>query len=177
MTGNQYLWGNNPYSEYKMVNIKTMKTLYDPCPAGYKVSPPDVYGAFLKEKIIEGSVTDRLPSSDYHYGTMDGEKFYPPSFTKYGAYFYCGEGSMQRVYFTGNVRFGDTGFKGFQGMYYGGSLAGTLLHDDGNGGNDVVSFAFNIPSSFGFGCSFGSKEAHYWLDRSAAASIRCVRDE
>ena len=24
MTGNQYLWGNNPYSEYKMVNIKTI---------------------------------------------------------------------------------------------------------------------------------------------------------
>ena len=48
MTGNQYLWGNNPYSQYKMVNVETMKTLYDPCPVGYKVSPPDVYGAFLK---------------------------------------------------------------------------------------------------------------------------------
>ena len=47
--GNQYLWGN-PYSVHHMVNIgKIMKTIYDPCPAGYKVPPQDVYGAFLEE--------------------------------------------------------------------------------------------------------------------------------
>lgn len=56
MTGNQYLWGNNPYSQYKMINVETMKTLYDPCPAGYKVSPPDVYGAFLKYPIIDSPI-------------------------------------------------------------------------------------------------------------------------
>ena len=30
-----------------------MKTIYDPCPAGYKVPPQDVYGAFLKNPVIE----------------------------------------------------------------------------------------------------------------------------
>lgn len=54
--GNQYLWGNNPYSRYKMVNVETMKTIYDPCPAGYKISPPDICGAFLKKPIINLSL-------------------------------------------------------------------------------------------------------------------------
>ena len=39
-----------------MVNVETMKTLYDPCPVGYKVSPPDVYGAFLKYPIIDSPI-------------------------------------------------------------------------------------------------------------------------
>ena len=78
-----------------------MKTIYDPCPAGYKISPPDVYGAFLKEPIIMYSLTDDdfTPNIIGHVGEMKAKSFYTPSFTEYGAYFYCGgENSARKVY-------------------------------------------------------------------------------
>ena len=173
LVGNQYLWGNNPYSLYKMVNIETMKTLYDPCPAGFKVPPADVYGAFLKKKIM-----GNLISTDHYYGMMDNEKFYTPSFTKHGAYFYYGgENSMRKVYFTPTpIRDGRPDFTGFlTNDFYMGHLAATGLYNDGGGSNSVVTFGFSI-SDFSVGCGWGGGD-NYWIDRVAAASIRCVLDE
>ena len=172
LAGNQYLWGNNPYSRNKMVNIKTMKTLYDPCPAGFKVPPADVYGVFLKKKMM--NVID----AEYQNGVMDKEKFYAPSFTKYGAYFYYGgESNMRKVYFTpAPVRDGEKDFNGFQTKdYYMGHMAATMTHDDGSGATTVIAFGFSI-STFDFGCSFGGN-FKLCINRCAAASIRCVRDE
>lgn len=173
LAGNQYLWGNNPYSRNKMVNIKTMKTLYDPCPAGFKIPPSDIYGAFLKKKIIKKTV-----NPDYQVGVMDSEKFYTPSFTQYGGYFYYGgESNMRKVYFTpGPVRDGENDFNGFQTKdYYMGHMAATMTADDGNGSTTVIAFGFSI-STFDFGCSFGG-DYSFCINRCAAASIRCVRDE
>lgn len=175
MTGNQYLWGNNPYSMFKIVGVKTMKTLYDPCPAGYKLSPPDVYCAFLKYPIIDYSIIGG--NGTEFAASMETADFYTPSFTKYGAYFYCGgENSTRKVYFmSAPIRYGRTEMKGLMNFGYSAHLCGTLLHNDSNGGNTVMAFGFN-PDNGEIGCGFGGGN-NYRLDRSAAAQVRCVRDE
>lgn len=175
LTGNQYLWGNNPYSQYKMINVETMKTLYNPCPAGYKVSPPDVYGAFLKYPIIDSPVGE---SGTEFLGHMEKADFYTPLFTKYGAYFYCGrENSTREVYFIStSIRNGRTYDKGVvNGPFYNAHLCGTMRHNDSNGMNVVMAFGFNFKNG-NVGCGFGGGN-NYWLDRSTAAPVRCVRDE
>lgn len=174
LTGNQYLWGNNPYSKYRMVNINTMKTLYDPCPVGYKVSPPDVYGAFLKYPIIDYPLGE---SGTEFYGCMDPDKFYTPSFTKYGAYFSCGNSTRKIYFISTSIRNGRTYYKGImnEAGYYTAHLCGTMKFDEGNGMNTVMSFSFNSTKGF-VGCSFGGGRSQ-WEDRCTAAPIRCVRDE
>ncbi|MFS2534286.1 hypothetical protein [Bacteroides ovatus] len=175
MFGNQYLWGNNPYSRYKMVDIETMKTIYDPCPAGYKISPPDVYGAFLKEPIIMYSLTDDdfTPNIIGHVGEMKAKSFYTPSFTEYGAYFYCGgENSARKVYFiSAGIRLADV-YEVQPG--YTAHLSGTMTSIFGDGTNTVMSFT--IATHDIFYCSFGGVDGLSEL-RASAAQVRCVRDE
>jgi len=173
--GNQYLWGNNPYSRYKMVDIETMKTIYDPCPAGYKVSPPDVYGAFLKEPIIISSLTDDdfTPNIIGHVGEMKAKSFYTPSFTEYGAYFYCGgENSARKVYLiSAGIRLADV--NEVQPGYTA-HLSGTMTSIFDDGMNTVMSFTIGTHDIFY--CSFGGLSGLSEL-RASAAQVRCVRDE
>ena len=175
MFGNQYLWGNNPYSRYKMVDIETMKTIYDPCPAGYKISPPDVYGAFLKEPIIMYSLKDDdfTPNIIGHVGEMKAKSFYTPSFTEYGAYFYCGgENSARKVYFiSAGIRLADV-YEVQPG--YTAHLSGTMTSIFGDGMNTVMSFTIATHDSFY--CSFGGVDGLSEL-RASAAQVRCIRDE
>ena len=177
-TGNQYLWGNNPYSRYKMVDIETMKTLYDPCPAGYKVSPPDIYGAFLKKPIINDTITDLISGKIVgHTGKMMEDSFYTPSFTEYGAYFYCdGENCERKVYFiSAGCRMGD-GTEGFNLLPgYVGHLSGTMTSYKGDGMNTVMTFCFSR-LYHAFYTSFGGDTGFSEI-RASAAQVRCVRDE
>lgn len=178
LTGNQYLWGNNPFSMYKMVNIKSMKTLYDPCPAGYTVSPSDIYCAFLRNPIIGTPVgnPDHTNRKNEYYGKkIENTDYYTPLFTKYGAYFYCdGDNSSQKVYFvTSPIRYGRTDLNGYYNFGYNCHLCGILTQDYSRGMNTVMTFGFyesNVYYSFGAGSSI-------FIDRSAAAQVRCVRDE
>lgn len=174
--GNQYLWGNNPYSLYKMVGVETMKTIYDPCPAGYKVSPPDTYGAFLKNPIITDSVAAITPGIIIgHFGNMSQESFYTPSFTEHGAYFYCGgENSAQKVYFiTAGIRLAY--IENFSPNYYS-HLSGTMTSIFDDGMNSVMTFYIS-PLRKTFKWSFGGLLSSISGRRSSAAQVRCVRDE
>ncbi len=157
-----------------MVDIETMKTIYDPCPAGYKISPPDVYGAFLKEPIIDSPIG--MINTKYYWTCRrdEGKSFYTPSFTEYGAYFYCGgENSARKVYFISAVRSWrnyDTRFS----LVIQSHLSGTMTSIFGDGMNTVMSFT--IATHGDFYCSFG--EGYGLLVRSFyAAHVRCVRDE
>lgn len=171
--GNQYLWGNNPYSKYKMINVETMKTLYDPCPVGYKVPPPDVYGAFFKYPIVSKPIGK---SGTEFIGYAESEKFYTPSFTKYGAYFCCGNSTRKIYFIITSMRYGRTYHKGIMNYStYNTHLCGTMLYDEGNGSNAVMAFGFNLENGVVY-YSFGGGTAQ-WEDRVTAAPIRCVRDE
>ena len=45
--GAHYLWGN-PEGRASVHPVKTTKTIYDPCPAGYKILPGDVFFVFAR---------------------------------------------------------------------------------------------------------------------------------
>ena len=76
----KYLWGNTETDNYYYPS-STIKTIYDPCPVGYKVPPADVLLVLCKgnEKTYVCWATD----SEIEKG------FYIKSRDKYGTTFYC----------------------------------------------------------------------------------------
>lgn len=66
---NVFLWGDNIDD-----NLQPVKTVYDPCPAGYKVAPYDL----LRIASKSGSLTTTNPSGYYVYSssTINGIAFY-----------------------------------------------------------------------------------------------------
>ena len=170
--GNQYLWGN-PYSVHHMVNIgKIMKTIYDPCPAGYKVPPQDVYGAFLKNPVIEYVGEYNNQTNAY----IQKEDFYPLLATEYGAYFHYGKNGDHSVYFiSGSHRYGRIEFKGLKPFFYTGHTSGTGTKGRRNGNNSVLTLSLFIKNPIVADYGFGGGDG--WDDRATAGSIRCVRDE
>lgn len=76
----KYLWGNTETDNYYYPS-STIKTIYDPCPVGYKVPPADVLLVLCKgnEKTYICWATD----SEIEKG------FYIKSRDKYGTTFYC----------------------------------------------------------------------------------------
>ena len=111
-----------------------MKTIYDPCPAGYKVPPQDVYGAFLKNPVIEYVGEYNNQTNAY----IQKEDFYPLLATEYGAYFHYGKNGDHSVYFiSGSHRYGRIEFKGLKPFFYTGHTSGTGTKGRRNGNNSV----------------------------------------
>lgn len=81
-----YFWGN-PEGTRDVFPTSTLKTIYDPCPVGYKVPPGDLFPALSKEgKTITYSESD--------YWIKEGDK--------YGTTFYCdgvGIDATKTIYF------------------------------------------------------------------------------
>lgn len=173
--GNQYLWGN-PNSKYDMVDIKSLKTIYDPCPAGYKVPLQDIYGVFLKNPVIQHSEELGIPILS---AWIDLDDFYSPKPTTHGMYLYYGENGVRSVYFISNsVRSGRTDSHPgeLKPFHYAGYTSGTLLSHQNNGMNTIISLSFGIQHRVSLNYGFGGENS-LSPDRAAAGSIRCVRDE
>lgn len=166
--GNQYLWGN-PYSGATITNIETLKTIYDPCPAGYKVIPQDVYAVFLKNPIIRRVDDDIVEKTRK---TVIGD-FYPPTYTQHGVYMhYGGIDSNKKIYFIyGGSRYGRGGEHNMKLSRYSGHTSATnnaVVHvTSGTKGFTVT------PSSIYYQLGYIEGDE----DRVSACSIRCVRDE
>lgn len=171
--GNQYLWGN-PYSAFTIKNIKTFKTIYDPCPAGYKVIPQDVYAVFLKNPIVYDVFDD--------YGELARrirmEDFYLPTYTQHGVFMhYGGIDTNKRIYFIyGGLRYGR--FNGNPQNVKLGRYAGHMSATNqgwGSTSSSAKAFVANpnvIDLNFGYVVS-----TDLTVDRASAAAIRCVRDK
>ena len=173
--GNQYLWGN-PNSKYDMVDIKSLKTIYDPCPAGYKVPLQDIYGVFLKNPVIQHSEELGIPILS---AWIDLDDFYSPKPTTHGMYLYYGENGVRSVYFISNsVRSGRTdSYPGeLKPFHYAGYTSGTMLSHQNSGMNTIISLSFGIQHRVFLNYGFGGENS-LSPDRAAAGSIRCVRDE
>lgn len=171
--GNEYLWGN-PYAGHDVVNIgKKMKTIYDPCPAGYKVPPQDIYGAFLKNPVLKYDKGD----INNVYADVQITDFYPYSVTKYGLYFHFGEKGEHSMYFmSGSHRSGIVDYEvRLEPLFYTGHTSGSNVSARGNGRNTVMCLALSIEAPLTILYGFGGGEG--WTDRVTAGSIRCVRDE
>ena len=173
--GNQYLWGN-PNSKYDMVDIKSLKTIYDPCPAGYKVPLQDIYGVFLKNPVIQHSEELGIPILS---AWIDLDDFYSPKPTTHGMYLYYGENGVRSVYFISNsVRSGRTDSHPgeLKPFHYAGYTSGTMLSHQNSGMNTIISLSFGIQHRVFLNYGFGGENS-LSPDRAAAGSIRCVRDE
>ena len=173
--GNQYLWGN-PNSKYDMVDIKSLKTIYDPCPAGYKVPLQDIYGVFLKNPVIQHSEELGIPILS---AWIDLDDFYSPKPTTHGMYLYYGENGVRSVYFISNsVRSGRTDSHPgeLKPFHYAGYTSGTMLSHQNSGMNTIISLSFSIQHRVSLNYGFGGENL-LSPDRAAAGSIRCVRDE
>ena len=173
--GNQYLWGN-PNSKYDMVDIKSLKTIYDPCPAGYKVPLQDIYGVFLKNPVIQHSEELGIPILS---AWIDLDDFYSPKPTTHGMYLYYGENGVRSVYFISNsVRSGRTDSHPgeLKPFHYAGYTSGTMLSHQNSGMNTIISLSFGIQHRVSLNYGFGGENS-LSPDRAAAGSIRCVRDE
>lgn len=173
--GNQYLWGN-PNSKYDMVDIKSLKTIYDPCPAGYKVPLQDIYGVFLKNPVIQHSGELGIPILS---AWIDLDDFYSPKPTTHGMYLYYGENGVRSVYFISNsVRSGRTDSHPgeLKPFHYAGYTSGTMLSHQNSGMNTIISLSFGIQHRVSLNYGFGGENS-LSPDRAAAGSIRCVRDE
>ena len=173
--GNQYLWGN-PNSRYDMVDIKSLKTIYDPCPAGYKVPLQDIYGVFLKNPVIQHSEELGIPILS---AWIDLDDFYSPKPTTHGMYLYYGENGVRSVYFISNsVRSGRTDSHPgeLKPFHYAGYTSGTMLSHQNSGMNTIISLSFGIQHRVSLNYGFGGENS-LSPDRAAAGSIRCVRDE
>ena len=76
----KYLWGNTETDNYYYPS-STIKTIYDPCPVGYKVPPADVLLVLCKGN--EKTYICWATNSEIEKG------FYIKSRDKYGTTFYC----------------------------------------------------------------------------------------
>ena len=150
-----------------------MKTIYDPCPAGYKVPPQDIYGAFLKNPVLKYDKGD----INNVYADVQITDFYPYSVTKYGLYFHFGEKGEHSMYFmSGSHRSGIVDYEvRLEPLFYTGHTSGSNVSARGNGRNTVMCLALSIEAPLTILYGFGGGEG--WTDRVTAGSIRCVRDE
>lgn len=85
----RYLWGVN-FEEQSLIAKAPMKTVYDPCPAGYSVATPKAYSAGLS-----GGATN-----DGSYITLFGGKLNLPAggFIYTGGYGWYGQGNWSGVW-------------------------------------------------------------------------------
>lgn len=159
-TSNDYLWGNAEGNEtdedgYFSVNLG-VKTIYDPCPVGWKVASADVFSAIVTEfgtvsdyelfNVIDMAGDGVVDAEDFTYGwyaNVSGSPCFLP-----GAGYYSGST-------------GDLGSSGLRALYWSNSPA-----SDSSEGNALCSL--DADSSY---ISLNTDAA-----RANAHSVRCVRE-
>ena len=146
---NPYLWGN-PEGTDSHFSISTLKTIYDPCPVGYKVPPGDVFLTLAKEGRIYTNLED-----EYWIKEIDD----------YGTTFYCdgaGEDEVKTVYLphTHDVYSFDV-----WGRYWASYITE----------NEICPQEERYSASFLFGKGGDYRYPHN-LEPARTASVRCVKE-
>ena len=107
----KYLWGN-PDGEQDVFPKETLKSLYDPCPYGYKVAPHDVFKILSK-----GEIAIFLPA-----GASLGDMYFIKSYFANGSTFYydnAGIDETKLIYLPETYRPNGDGIKlGKRGVYW-----------------------------------------------------------
>ena len=107
----KYLWGN-PDGEQDVFPKETLKSLYDPCPYGYKVAPHDVF------KILSKGEIAIFPPA----GASLGDMYFIKSYFANGSTFYydnAGIDETKLIYLPETYRPNGDGIKlGKRGVYW-----------------------------------------------------------
>lgn len=146
---NPYLWGNPEGTDY-IFPTSTLKTVYDPCPVGYKVPLGDVFLALAKESKID-------TYSEDDYWIKEGNE--------YGTTFYCdgaGKDNTKTIYLP-NTR--DV----YSFIVWGKYWLSYITDNPSCPAEERYSAAFSF-----------SKGYNYWfpfsLEPARTASVRCVKE-
>ena len=146
---NPYLWGNPEGTDY-IFPTSTLKTVYDPCPVGYKVPLGDVFLALAKESKID-------TYSEDDYWIKEGNE--------YGTTFYCdgaGKDNTKTIYLP-NTR--DV----YSFIVWGKYWLSYITDNPSYPAEERYSAAFSF-----------SKGYNYWfpfsLEPARTASVRCVKE-
>ncbi len=175
-TSDDALWGNpdGNYREQGSLKYYNLgeKSMYDPCPAGWRVPPIMAFskftstGAAVMGDYSKTAVADRngdgvVNANDYNYGfymTLAGTTttFFPAASRWYGAY----------AALYGSVA-------GHSGVYWSNSVYKSTLSSQAN--SKMATACLNFMSPTAAGTCFVSANAG--SARSDASSVRCVADK
>ncbi len=163
---NDALWGN-PYGDEKDDNNdytnKGSKSIYDPCPVGYRVPPVDVFRNFTTSGGYAWTIEDFDVADLNGDGTLDENDF------SYGWIFNLSDGVTS--YFPAAAR-----FDGSYGMLYG-SVSGLWGSYWGNAPYTSSSAGLGFAVlSFQNGGSYFTVSANGGGSRADAYSIRCIKE-
>ena len=154
----KYLWGN-PDGEQDVFPKETLKSLYDPCPYGYKVAPHDVF------KILNKGEIAIFPP----VGASLGDMYYIKSYFANGSTFYydnAGIDETKLIYLPETYRpIGDGIRLGKQGVYW---CSSSHPADKERSG---LMFNFHLYTTMDFEYNIYNP-----VVTSTPASIRCVKE-
>ncbi|WP_294546152.1 hypothetical protein [uncultured Bacteroides sp.] len=154
----KYLWGN-PDGEQDVFPKETLKSLYDPCPYGYKVAPHDVF------RILGRGDNALFPP----IGASLGELYFIKSYFENGSTFYydnAGIDETKLIYLPETYSPNGVGTRlGKQGVYWCSSP-----HPAGRESSGLM-FNFHIYRTMDFEYNIYNP-----VVTSLAASIRCVKE-
>ena len=200
---NQYLWGDNNnntlytwYSDGKLANENAgtgwtnVKTIYDPCPTGYRVANKWTFTGF----VTSATGTSKFSSDDTEPESLqenikcvvtyfnDSETTrYVPVFCK--GYFFMGgtDDSTGAYYPMSGCRQGTDGsFSGLGELGYNWSSSRNSTSDTQTTSNHLSIGAYNwyavAPSSAYHGSNNGSVNVVGFSNRIMAMPVRCVRE-
>lgn len=204
VTANQYLWGDNNsntlytwYSDGKLANAGAgagwtdQKTIYDPCPAGYRVANKWTFSGFVSS----GTGTSKFSSDDTTPEALtDNIKCITTYFMhgesqRYVPVFCCG------YFFKGNdtdatgAYYPMSGYRqGVSGAPSGSGTHGYVWSATRNSTSDTQSTSSALdmgeynwyvlaPSTSSHGGPNGSVNVAYYTNRLNALPVRCVREE
>lgn len=154
----KYLWGN-PDGEQNVFPKETLKSLYDPCPYGYKVAPYDVF------KILSKGLIAISPPT----GASLGDMYFIKNYFENGSTFYydnAGTDETKLIYLPETYRPNGAGIRlGKQGVYWCSSP-----HPAGKESNGLM-FNFHIYRTMDFEYNIYNR-----VVTALPASIRCVKE-
>ena len=154
----KYLWGN-PDGEQDVFPKETLKSLYDPCPYGYKVAPHDVF------KILSKGENAIFPPA----GASLGDMYFIKSYFANGSTFYydnAGIDETKLIYLPETYRPNGDGIKlGKWGVYWCSSPHPADKEHSG------LMFNFHPYTAMDFEYNIYNP-----VVTSAPASIRCVKE-
>lgn len=122
-TEQDHLWGNPTTSAVKLNPAQGFKTMYDPCPPGWRVPPADTWTSFSKSGYGTGQANDRNTTGIFSYGWV----FYssPGNLTSSPTSFYPAAGF--RSYSDGKMS-----MMGYSGKYWSSSTFTTSASNYGS---------------------------------------------